>query len=76
MSDLEYHVIGRIEDRVIEECSEVIHAICKAQRFGYTNFHPSYDSGRKNVYRIADELQDLKRVIEEYGFYGWWKCEL
>lgn len=65
MSDSKYVAIGSVEDRVIEECSEVIKAICKAQRFGYDNFHP--ERKRANVYEIADEIQDLKRVLDEYG---------
>ena len=64
MSDSKYKAIGDIEDRVIEECAEVIHAICKAQRFGILNFHP--ETKRHNVYLIADEIQDLKRVLGEY----------
>ena len=64
MSDTKYQAIGSIEDRVVEECSEVIQAICKAQRFGILNFHP--ETKRQNVYQIADEIQDLERVLEEY----------
>lgn len=64
MSDSKYQAIGDIEDRVVEECAEVIHAVCKVQRFGYTNFHP--ETKKENVYQVADEIQDLKRVIEEY----------
>lgn len=64
MSDNKYKGVGSIEIRVLEECAEVIHAICKAQRFGIFDFHPV--SKRKNVYLIADEIQDLKRVLEEY----------
>ena len=64
MSEETYKAIGSIEDRVVEECAEFIQAICKAQRFGILNFHP--ETKRHNVYLIADEIQDLKRVLEEY----------
>lgn len=32
--------IGKPSIRLIEECSEVIKAITKAERFGYGNYHP------------------------------------
>lgn len=64
MSDSKYVAVGDIEDRVVEECSEVIKAICKIQRFGYLNFHP--ERKRANVYELADEIADLRRVLDEY----------
>jgi hypothetical protein len=35
-----YKDIGKPSMRVIEECSELIKAIIKAERFGYSNSHP------------------------------------
>lgn len=35
-----YKDIGKPSMRVVEECSELIKAIMKAERFGYDNSHP------------------------------------
>ena len=63
MSDPKYKNIGEPETKVQEECSEVIKAICKAQRFGWFNYHPD-DIGYNNICRIEDEMDDL---IETWG---------
>lgn len=65
MSDSKYKAIGEIEDRVIEECSEVIKAICKANRFGLDGYHPD-NPKRFNINDILDEMQDVRRVFDEY----------
>ncbi len=39
---------------LMEECSEVIHAIGKVLRHGYTNTHP--DSGITNKKRLEEEI--------------------
>lgn len=71
MSDVNYEHIGKIEDRVIEECSELIKAICKAKRFGWSNYHPKYDSincilpKRSNLDRVAEECADTLKNTKE-----------
>ena len=60
-----YKDIGTIEDRVIEECAEVIHVICKVKRFGYKCHHPDRpDIG--NIKEVHLELDDLQIKIDEY----------
>ena len=58
----EYVDIGLPEDRVVEECSEVIKEICKAKRFGIDNVH----KGRTNRDRILDEMSDLRYALDVY----------
>lgn len=58
----EYIDIGLPEDRVIEECSEVIKEICKAKRFGIDNIHKD----KTNRNRILDEMADLRFALDRY----------
>ena len=53
-----YKHIGEVEDRVIEECAELIKAITKAKRFGITNTHPV--TGVPNYIDIRNEIEDVK----------------
>jgi len=59
-----YQYIGRIDHRLIEECAELIKAICKAERFGYDNFHPKRPKG-SNKNDILKEIKDVKRLLDE-----------
>jgi len=61
--DPKYKDIGDIETRVIEECSEVIQALCKVQRFGWDNFNPL--TNQSNLGKVWDEIQDLENVLSE-----------
>jgi hypothetical protein len=64
MTQKGYELIGRIQDRVIEECSELIKAIIKAERFGYENFHPDHPD-RKNWTDILREIDDVMYTCHE-----------
>ena len=65
MAHKKYKAIGSIEDKVIEECSELIKAICKAKRFGLENFHPDHPE-RKNWEDILEEIDDVRDRVHEY----------
>jgi hypothetical protein len=52
----------REEERVIEECAELIHEISKARRFGYFKYHPD-DPNRMNIERVVDEIRDVRHAI-------------
>lgn len=62
-----YVNIGLPEDKLIEECAEVIQAITKIKRFGLNNFHPDRpDSNNKD--EVLEELMDLEYAIKEYRY--------
>ena len=63
--DPNYCDIGLWEDKVIEEASEVIKAICKAKRFGLKNCNP-HKPGRSNRQEILSEMLDLEYALAEY----------
>lgn len=63
MSHPDYQCIGTAQDRVIEECGEVLQAIGKANRFGYFNHHPDRPK-RTNIDELRYELADLVTAID------------
>ena len=63
----DYKGFGTIETRTIEECSELIQAICKAQRFGWYNHHP--ERATNNIEETLHEITDVLNTVlglEEY----------
>lgn len=67
MTHPEYAHIGDIETRVIEECAEVIKALCKVQRFGWFSYHPV--TNISNLSEVIFEIQDLEKVLKELKIY-------
>lgn len=49
---------------LIEECSEVIHRACKAQRFGIDDRDPTIPDAPSERVMIWQELNDLYAIIE------------
>lgn len=68
MSHPEYSHIGQPDDRVIEECSELIQAICKARRFGLDSCFPG-KSSPNNMQQILLEMEDTMSAIIKYKDY-------
>lgn len=61
----QFKAFGSPQDGVIEECAELIKAICKAERFGYRNYHPS-SPGICNAQEIVNEIDDVRRRLNEF----------
>ncbi len=64
MSDPKYSHIGEKDDKVIEECSELIKAICKAKRFGIDDHHPVKLKTNREL--ILEEMADVEQRIADY----------
>ena len=65
MSHPEYAHIGAIEDRLVEECAELIMAIQKGKRFGWLNYHPDRP-GTTNLEDCQKEIQDVCAAMIEF----------
>lgn len=62
MSHPQYKDIGSPVTRVIEECSELTQALCKADRFGWFNFHPDRPTST-NMDDVFREM-DCRRITQ------------
>jgi phosphoribosyl-ATP pyrophosphohydrolase len=69
MSHEKYALIGTPEDKVIEECAELIQAVMKARRFGYFNCHPDDVHATTNLDLIKMEMDDVVQKFNEYEKY-------
>lgn len=68
MTDPKYKNIGEPPTRTIEECSELIQALCKAERFGWFNFHPRRPESI-NVKEVEAEIDDVIVSCEKLRVY-------
>lgn len=64
MSDPRYAKVGTPQTRLIEECAELIHILCKARRFGLDSCHPD-DLTKTNSMLILEEIADVEKAIAE-----------
>jgi len=49
---------------LIEECAELQQALCKAERFGWFNFHPTRPNSN-NLEDVKAEMDDVVEAIEK-----------
>lgn len=79
MSDPRFENIGDPITCTIEELSEVIHILCKVQRFGWQNYHPSDPKKTPNYKLVENEIADVKKrfaqleeiILKEMGVAIW-----
>jgi hypothetical protein len=69
MSHPDYKEIGHIEDRLIEELSELIQGVCKCKRFGYHKKNPLISDSLSNLDKTLYEINDVYDVLYEYSVY-------
>ena len=50
-----------------EEAGEIVQAVGKILRHGYTSKHPAYLDGLNNRQMLEEELRDLLAVAQEMG---------
>ena len=57
--------IGDPITKLIEECSKLIHILCKVQRFGWFNWHPDDESKKPNIQHVLREIADVEKRIHQ-----------
>ena len=62
MADPRYEKVGTPDVIVMEECAELIKAICKARRFGWSDYHPDRP-GTTNEAEVESEMRDVEVAI-------------
>ena len=62
MSDPKYKNIGSASIKLIEECGELIQAVCKGERFGWDNYHPDRPN-KTNAQELWEEMEDVKAAF-------------
>ncbi len=74
MSHPDFKHIGSPSIKVIEECSELIKAVCKAERFGFLNHHPdrpektNRDEIRAEMDDVVEAFENLEKTMRGIGF--------
>ena len=58
-----YKDIGSPIVCLLEECAELIHILCKVQRFGIDDFHPVTKEINRN--RVIEEMADVEYRINQ-----------
>jgi hypothetical protein len=65
MSDAKFEKIGDVITCTIEECSELIHILCKVQRFGWTSHNPYDENKTPNFILTKQEISDIKKRLAQ-----------
>lgn len=68
-----YKDVGTVEDRAMEECAELIKAICKSKRFGLANYHPERPQVTNRML-ILEEIADVQKTVERLKNFMSFPC--
>lgn len=52
--------------KLIEECGELIQAICKGERFGYDDRNPLIENSPTCRQRVLDEIDDVENALKNF----------
>ena len=69
MVDTLYRHQGSPPIKMIEECSELIKNLCKADRFGWFNYHPEDPNHTQNITLVENEMDDVVIALKELKNY-------
>ena len=64
MSHPQYKHIGSPEDRIMEECGEILQALGKGKRFGWDNYHPDTPDV-SNLLHLSMKINDLFEAFQD-----------
>jgi len=70
MSHPDFEECGSPETRLIEECSELIKVVCKAQRFGWQDGHPDAYPCRQKPKKDWCDFDGSVKKVHKGGFMG------
>jgi hypothetical protein len=69
----EFSKYGTPPIKLMEECSELILAICKGERFGYDDINPLIEDAPTTRQIILGEISDVEYALGEFKKWlsGW-----
>lgn len=56
---IDHYGVDEQLDMLVEECAELIQAICKCKRYGVTGYNIDY------LYDVMEEMADVENLIEQ-----------
>jgi len=62
--DIRYQHLGKRSTKIIEECGELIQALCKYETFGAENKYK--ENSLTNLEKVLSEIQDLELAINQF----------
>jgi NTP pyrophosphatase (non-canonical NTP hydrolase) len=57
---------GTPATKLVEECAELIQAICKGERFGYDDRNPLIENAPTCRERVVEEIADVENALSNF----------